>query len=82
MGQDKPLKWKALETVRLGLKFGWGRALGNHRSGAHSVSQVDGDSDVAPTCWLCGSVGGGIVKGTMASASTSVWEKAAPQLSP
>ena len=37
------------------------------------MSQADGDSDMAPL--LCGK---GLNKGTMASASTSVGEKAAP----
>ena len=41
----------------MGLKIGWGRASGNHQGGAHSMSQVDGVSDMVPTCWLCGSVG-------------------------
>ena len=27
------------------------------QSGANSVSQVDGVSDMVPECWLCGSVG-------------------------
>ena len=35
---------------------------------------------MAPTCWLCGSVGEGLRKGTMASACLSVWKKAFPQL--
>ena len=35
---------------------------------SNSVSQVDGVLDMAPACWLCGSVGGGFRKGTMASA--------------
>ena len=32
------------------------------------MSQVDGFSDLAPACWLCGSVGGVFRKGSMASA--------------
>ena len=43
--------------------------------GIGSIRQVDGDSDMAPVCLLWG---GGLRKGTMASASISVWEKAAP----
>ena len=35
---------------------------------ANSVSQMDGVSDMAPACWLCGSVVGGFRKGAMASA--------------
>ena len=37
---------------------------------------------MAPACWLCGSVGGGFRKETVASACFSVWEKAVPQLLP
>ena len=33
---------------------------------------------MAPTCQLCGSVGGVFKKGTMATAHLSVWERAAP----
>ena len=44
--------------------------------GANSVSQVDEVSDMVLACQLCR---GGLVK--VASASTSVWEKAVPQLS-
>ena len=39
---------KALETGWMGPKVGWGRASGNHQGGANGVSQVDGDSDIAP----------------------------------
>ena len=46
------------------------------------MDQVDGVSDMAPTCWLSGSVLGGFRKGTMAFACLSVWEKAVPQLLP
>ena len=45
---------KPLETDWMGLKVWWGRASGNHEDGANSVSQVDGDSDMVPACWLCG----------------------------
>ena len=44
----------------------------NHQGRAYSVSQVDGVSDMVPTFQLCGSVKGGLIKGTMASASISV----------
>ena len=50
-------------------------------SGANSVSQVDGVLDMALACQLCGFVGGGFRKGTLASGHLSVWEKAIPQLS-
>ena len=34
------------------LKVGWGRTSGNHQSGADSVRQDDGVSDMVPTYWL------------------------------
>ena len=49
---------------------------------ANSVSQADKVSEMVPTCQLCGSVGGGLRKRTMASAHLSVWEKAVPQFLP
>ena len=48
------------------------------QGGANDVSQVDGVSDMAPACQLCGSVAGRFSKGTMASTHLSVWEKAVP----
>ena len=39
----------------------------------NSISQIDGDSDMTPAS----SMGRGLSKRAMASASTSVWEKAA-----
>ena len=53
----------SLLTAWVGLQVRWdppGRA--NH------VNQVDGVSNMAPACQLCGSVGRGLRKGTMASA--------------
>ena len=35
---------KPLKTAWVGLKVGWGRASENHRDGANSVNQVDGNS--------------------------------------
>ena len=81
MGQDKPFYRKATGN-RLDLKVRWGRAWGNHQVGAISVSQVDRVSDMISACWLRGSAWGGLRKGTMASASTSVREKASFQLLP
>ena len=66
---------KPLEMAWMGPQGGWGRVLGNHQEGVSNVSQGDGDSDVTPV-YACS--GGGLSRGTMASASTSVWEKAAP----
>ena len=40
-----------------------------------SDSQVDGDSHMVSAYW---SAGGGLCKGTLTSASTSVWKKAGP----
>ena len=44
---------KPLKTAWVGLKVGWGRALGNNQGKANRVNQVDGVSDVVPTCPLC-----------------------------
>ena len=55
-----------------------GQASGNHKGETNSMSQVDGVSYTAPACWPCGCVRGGLRKGSMAPASTFVWEKAAP----
>ena len=44
---------KPLETACVGLIVGWGRATGDHQGIANSVSQVDGVSYMAPTCWVC-----------------------------
>lgn len=40
---------KLLEAAWVGLKVGEGRASGNHQSRVYGVSQVDGDSELAPT---------------------------------
>ena len=63
---------KPLETAWVGLQAGRDGVSGNHLGGANSVSQVNGVSDMVPAS---GSVGKGLIKGTMTSASTSVWEK-------
>ena len=36
----------------MGLKIGWDEVSGYLQSGADNVSQVDGVSDIAPTCLL------------------------------
>ena len=74
---------RSLETALVGLKVGWGRASGNHQHGASMcarlmASHIWHPSDGSVTLWQGA---GGLRKGTMASASTFVWEKAAPQLS-
>ena len=56
----------------MGHVLGCSGVSGNHQGAANRDSQVDGDSDMAPAS----SVKGGLRKGTMASAGTSVWEKA------
>ena len=61
---------------------GWVGVSEDLQGRANSVSQVDGVSDMAHAGWLCGSVGGGLRKGTMSSAPLSVWDKAVPQLPP
>ena len=73
---------KPLETAWVGLKVGWDRASGYHQGGAKSENQIGGVSDMVPAYKLCGSVGGGFRKRTVASVSTSVWKKAAPHVSP
>ena len=64
-----------LEMAWVGPKFG-GAGLGLRESlghGKNSMSLVDGDSDMAPTSRLtCRRLD----KGTVTSASTSVWEEA------
>ena len=71
----RPISW-------VGPYVGCGGVSGNLQGCSTSVSQVDGVSDMAPTCWLSGSVGGGFRKGTMASAYLSVWDKAVLHLLP
>ena len=51
--------------------LGGAESLGISKEG-QTVSQVDGVSDMAPACQLCGSVGGGFRKGTIASAPLDV----------
>ena len=46
--------------------------LGDLQGRANRVSRVDGVSDIASTCQLSGSVGGGFIKEIMASAHLSV----------
>ena len=79
MGQDNHSYGKATGNS-LGGPESWGdRASGNHQGGANSVSQIDGVSDMVPAASsvACGA-GGGLRKATVASASPSVLEKAAP----
>ena len=73
---------KSLLIPWVGPLVGWDRISGDLQDGANSISQVDGVSDMVPTCQLCCSVVGRFRKQTMASAHLSFWEKAVPQLSP
>ena len=57
---EKQLEW-ALNLGGMGVSE-------DLQGGANSVSWVDRVSDMAPVCWLCGSVRGVFRKGTMASA--------------
>lgn len=64
----KPLKkpWVSLQIECNGFK-GITRVV-------HSVRHIDGETNIAPVS----SVGGGLGKRTMASASTFAWQKTAP----
>ena len=53
----------------MGQEVGWGGVFGDLQGGSESVSQVDGASDMVPTCQLCG---GGFRKWTVASAHLDV----------
>ena len=53
----------------------WVGVSGSHQGGANSESQVDGNSNMAPACWLRGCGERGPRKGLMASVNTLVWEK-------
>ena len=60
--EPRPAIWK---SILGGAINWWSRVSGDLQGGVNIVSQVDGVSDMAPACWLCGSVGGGFKKGTM-----------------
>ena len=57
MSQDTPRQAinmeKPLAIAWVGPQVGQGRVSGNHHSGANSVNQFDGDSDMASASWLC-----------------------------
>ena len=72
---------KSQLTVPVGLEVGCDRFSVDLQSGANSVSQADGVSDMA-TPARAGFAGGRLRKGTIASAHLSVWERAVPQHSP
>lgn len=64
----------------MGPNIGWGRVSGNHQGGPNSVSEVDGASYLMEPS--AGSLGIDLIKGTMAPASISLWEKAPSSSSP
>lgn len=68
---------KPLEAGWVDLQVGWGGVSGNYQGRANGINQVDGGSDMAPIC-VCMPEEGGLNEGAKASASASVWEKAAP----
>ena len=65
MSQDKPFKWKSSLGGTISCV---GQSLLGLQGGSNSVNQVDGVSDMAPTCQLYGSVQGGFRKEAMAFA--------------
>lgn len=72
---------KPVKVAWVDLEVGWGEVSGNHQNGVNGVSQIDGNSVMVPAC-QCRLGEGRLKKGTMASTSTSIWEKAAtPALS-
>ena len=83
MGQGKPFVWQSHWK-----QLGWVRKLGG--VGPHGITRVGQtvwarlmDSLYGArllAVWLC--LWGGLRKGTVASANTSVWEKVAPQVLP
>ena len=70
MSQDGPFIW--ISPWKLFVVWGFRESPGR----VNCVSQVDGDSDMVPTF-----LADGLWKGTMASASTLVWQKIVPTLS-
>ena len=69
---------KPLETAWVILKVGWARTSRNHQGGSNCVSQAHGVSNMVLTWQLCGSVSGGLRKGTIASASILSGRKMSP----
>ena len=65
--------------VALGGPKNWGGVSGNHRGRADSLARLMETQIWHPSA---GSVQEGLSKGTVASASTSAWEKAALLLNP
>ena len=71
---------EAWSRLARGMELGSASKLGgtephvNRQGMENRVSQVDGVSVPAPACWICGSVGRRLRKGTMASVCPSGWE--------
>ena len=59
---------KPRPAIHLEKQLRWSRVSEDLQGGSSSVSQVDGVSNMALACWLHGSAGRGLIKGTMASA--------------
>ena len=81
------MKYEPIPAIYMEKQLVWawklvGTVSGDLQGRANSVNQFDGVSDMAPVCQICGSVGGGFRKGTLASADLFVWDKAVPQLLP
>ena len=55
---------------------GWDGVLGGFQGGINSISQIDGDSDMASACGLCE----GRAHKRDSGLCLSVWEKAVPHL--
>ena len=66
---------KPLEIAPVGLQVGWVGVLRNHQGQVNGVARL-----METQIWRMtgSSLGRGLRKGTVASASTSIWEKAAP----
>ena len=76
MSQDQSIPMEKSVNNLGGPIVEWDKVSRDLQGGANSVSQVHGVSNMAPTCQLCGSVKGGLRKGTLASTCCTVWEKA------
>ena len=72
---EEVVKHESRPAIHMEKQLGWAHKLGGMKPLGVSrvgLSQVDGISDMAPACWLCGFVGGVFRKRTMASDCLSV----------
>lgn len=72
MSWGKPLVWSSCEALQLGGQVGCGGVSGNHQGWANSVSHVNGELRYSAYLHQAGWVGGGLNKGTMVPARTSL----------